>query len=425
LTARTFPFSLRPHRTAIALGLMIALTAGLPAPATLAGRAAAAPSAQVAPTADAFNPARVVLHLSLLKSGFDQPVLLTNAGDGSGRRFVVEKTGKIKIILSNGTVLPTPFIDLSGTISTDGEQGLLGLAFNPNFATNGYFYLNFTEPSGNTIINRYTAAPGANTASRGTALRILSITQPYANHNGGNLAFGPDGYLYIGMGDGGSGGDPGNRAQSLNSLLGKMLRIDVFHWAGGKHYASPPSNPYVGTTGLDEIWSRGLRNPWRWSFDRLSNRLWIADVGQGRYEEVNRSPVGGGSTTGRAANYGWRQLEGRACYSPSSGCSTNGKTAPLVVYSHVVSGADNCSITGGFVYRGTQYPVLNGGYLYGDFCSGRIWIVSAGAYTPASGTLLRDSGAAFQISSFGEDEAGELYVVALDGRIYRISATSK
>jgi glucose/arabinose dehydrogenase len=425
-----FPALLAVVSIVALFGLSGAPPARSPGPTRLADArpaTAAQPRATAAVVAAAFDPAKVALHLTLLKSGLSQPVLVTNAGDGTGRLFVVEKTGKIRIITSTGTLLSTPFMDLGGLISTGSEQGVLGLAFHPNFETNGYFYVNYTDLNGNTIVNRYVTTPGHNTAGRSTAVRILTISQPYANHNGGNLAFGPDGYLYIGMGDGGSGGDPGNRAQSLNTLLGKMLRIDVNHWATGKHYSSPASNPYVGTYGLDEIWSIGLRNPWRWSFDRLSHRLWIADVGQDRYEEVDRSMVAGSYTTGRAANYGWRVLEGRACYNPPTGCSTAGKQAPLVVYSHSVSGTDNCSITGGHVYRGTKYPVLAGGYLYGDFCSGRIWVVSAGAYTPASGTLLHDAGQSpvVQISSFGEDEAGELYVCDLAGRIYRISATVK
>ena len=433
----------RSRSTAVASGLILAMAIGLPAPATLAGRPSQSVSAAgdgtaradtpralanpAAPAAATFDPSKVALHLTLLKSGLSKPVLVTHAGDGSGRLFVVEQTGKIKVITSTGTVLPTPFIDIGSAISTGGEQGLLGLAFHPRFEVNGYLYINFTGRAGTTVVNRYTVAHGSNRVDQRTALRILTIPQPYANHNGGNIAFGPDGYLYVGMGDGGSGGDPGNRAQSLNTLLGKMLRIDVDRWSGGNYYTSPPTNPYVGRSGLDEIWASGLRNPWRWSFDRLSHRLWIADVGQSRYEEVNRSMVVGTTTTGRGANYGWRQLEGRACYNPPTGCSTAGKQAPLVVYSHAANGADNCSITGGYVYRGTKSPVLAGGYLYGDFCSGRIWVVSAGAYTPANGTLLHDAGQApaIQISSFGEDEAGELYVCDLAGRIYRISATAR
>ena len=384
------------------------------APAPAAGRAATA----------AFDPAAVDLHLTLLKSGLSNPVLLTNAGDGSGRRFVVEQTGKVRIITAGGTLLAAPFIDLTGLISTGGEQGLLGLAFHPHFETNGYFFLDYTNTSGDTIINRYHATPGANTVSRTTARRIMTIDQPYENHNGGNLAFGPDGYLYIGMGDGGSAGDPGNRAQNISSLLGKMLRIDVDHTSTGKNYRAPSSNPYIGRSGADEVWSRGLRNPWRWSFDMPTGRLFIGDVGQGRYEEVDRS-IPGTRPAGWASNYGWRQLEGNVCYNPSSGCVKTSKVMPLVAYGHAVSGTDNCAITGGYVYRGTASPVLVGGYLYGDYCSGRIWVLDPSAAKPATGTLVHDAGVApaMLISSFGQDEAGELYVCDLNGSIYQISAT--
>jgi glucose/arabinose dehydrogenase len=385
------------------------------APSTVASPAAAA----------AFDPAAVNLHLALLKSGLSNPVLLTNAGDGSGRRFVVEQTGKVRIITAGGTLLAAPFIDLTGLISTGGERGLLGLAFHPHFETNGFFFLDYTNTAGDTIINRYHAQPGANAVSRATARRIMTIDQPYANHNGGNLAFGPDGYLYIGMGDGGSAGDPGNRAQNLSSLLGKMLRIDINHTSTGKNYRAPSTNPYVGRSGRDEIWSRGLRNPWRWSFDVPTRRLFIGDVGQGRYEEVDRSNPVGTRPAGWASNYGWRQLEGYACYNPSTGCAKTGKVPPLLAYSHVVGGTDNCAITGGYVYRGTANPVLAGGYLYGDYCSGRIWVVDPSAAKPATGTLVHDAGVAptMLISSFGQDEAGELYVCDLTGSIYQISAT--
>jgi glucose/arabinose dehydrogenase len=230
------------------------------------------------------------------------------------------------------------------------------------------------------------------------------------------------------MGDGGSAGDPGNRAQNVNSLLGKMLRIDVDRTASGNAYAIPSSNPYVGKTGLDQIWARGLRNPWRWSFDRLTGDLWIGDVGQNRYEEIDRSTRPSTGSAGRGVNYGWNVLEGRACYEPASGCSTSGKQSPLIVYSHSVTGADNCSVTGGFVYRGQADPVLRGGYLYGDYCSGRIWAVAADAPSPATPTLLRDATASphLAISSFGQDDDGELYVCDLAGGVvYRIRATPK
>jgi glucose/arabinose dehydrogenase len=377
------------------------------------------------PAAD-FTASNVVLSLTLVAGGFNKPVLVTNAGDGSGRLFVVEQTGRVWII-AGGSRLPTPFLAL-GSITTGGERGLLGLAFHPRFPTVPYVYVNFTDRNGDTAIARYTVGSDPNQIQPGSGVRLLTIGQPYANHNGGNLAFGPDGYLYIGMGDGGSAGDPGNRAQNVGTLLGKMLRIDVDRTSSGKRYAIPTSNPYVGKTGLDEIWSRGLRNPWRWSFDRATGNLWIGDVGQGRYEEIDRNPKLGTTPAGRAANYGWNVLEGRACYKPATGCSKTGKWNPTIVYSHAVSGADNCSVTGGFVYRGTADPVLRGGYVFGDYCSGRMWVVDATAPTPATPTLVRDATASphLAISSFGEDEDGELYVCDLaGGAIYRIRAQPK
>ena len=379
------------------------------------------------PLAAAFDPTKVDVALSLVNGGFVDPVLVTNAGDGSGRLFVVEQAGRIRII-DGGTLLATPFLDLRGAISSGGERGLLGLAFHPNFATHPYIYVNFTDRNGNTAINRYRVSADPNVVDRASGGRILTISQPYANHNGGNLAFGPDGYLYIGMGDGGSAGDPGGRAQNLNSLLGKMLRIDVDHTSGTKHYRAPATNPYVGKPGLDEIWSRGLRNPWRWSFDPPTGQLWIADVGQSRWEEIDRSLRVGTTPAARGANFGWNVMEGRACYKPATGCSTSGKKLPLVTYGHSVAGDDNCSVTGGYVYRGSASPVLVGGYLFGDFCSGRIWLLSAMTSTPATVVLVRDATATphLAISSFGRDEAGELYVCDLSGgAIYRITASAK
>jgi glucose/arabinose dehydrogenase len=374
----------------------------------------------------AFNPANVSLGISLVKSGFSSPVLVTNAGDASGRLFVVEQTGRIRI-LKGSTLLATPFLDLRGAISCCGERGLLGLAFHPNYPKTPYFYVNFTDRSGNTVIDRFSVSSNPNVATRSSGFRIMSITQPYSNHNGGGLAFGRDGYLYIGMGDGGGAGDPGNRAQSTTSLLGKMLRIDVNHRTSTRNYVSPSTNPYVGIAGWDEIWARGLRNPWRWSFDRANGNLWIGDVGQDRYEEIDRSLVSGTTPAGRGLNYGWKVMEGRACYSPSTGCSTANKVLPLVSYQHSVTGADNCAVAGGYVYRGAAYPVLQGGYVYGDYCSGRIWVVSATAAAPVAGTLVRSDTASphLAISSFGESESGELYVVDLNGGVYRITAKPK
>jgi glucose/arabinose dehydrogenase len=380
---------------------------------TAAAATVLALAASAAP-ATAFDP-NATLVLTPIASGLSSPVLVTHAGDGSGRLFVVEQTGRIKVI-KGGVVLGAPLLNLSASISTGGERGLLGLAFHPQFSTNGKFYVNFTLRNGATAINEYRVASPytADTAAWQTGRRILTIPQPYSNHNGGNLAFGPDGYLYIGMGDGGSGGDPGNRAQNINNLLGKMLRIDVNGKSGTKQYRIPPTNPWVRRVGLDEIWARGLRNPWRFSFDRMTGDLWIGDVGQDRYEEIDVSRAVGGRNAGRSANYVWRIMEGRHCYNPSR-CASGGKVLPVAEYTH--ASGNNCSVTGGHVYRGPD-PKLFGGYLYGDYCSGRIWgINAAGPFTPVQ---LDNTG--LNISSFGEDEAGNVYVVDLGGSIYRLSA---
>ena len=355
--------------------------------------------------------------LTRIASGFDSPVLLTNARDGSGRLFVVEQTGKIKVV-KNGYVLPTPFLDVSSEISRGSEQGLLGLAFHPNFKANGLFYVNFTRANGDTVINRYrVSTTNPNVAVRSSAYRIITIAQPYANHNGGMIVFGPDGYLYIGTGDGGSGGDPGNRAQRLDTLLGKILRINVNGSVGTRHYLIPSSNPWVGRTGWDQIWSRGLRNPWRFSFDRKTGDLWIGDVGQNRFEEIDRSRVSTTSTSrGRGVNYGWRLMEGRHCYNPSTGCTSTGKILPVVEYAHT----EGCAVTGGYVYRGARVPSLYARYVFADFCSGRIWTVPNGAPSPMRKALLMDTD--MLISSFGEDGSGELYVVDHRGAIYKFVA---
>jgi len=411
--------------TSSALTVVIATAVVASATATPRGSGRTQPGV---PAASTFDPTKVALSLSLVSGGFTSPLLVTNAHDSRHRLFVVEQGGLIWIV-QNGSRLPTPFLDLRAAITTGGERGLLGLAFDPAFTTNRYVYVNFTDLSGNTAIARYTvSSTNFNIVLPNTGLRILTIVQPYANHNGGNLAFGPDGDLYIGMGDGGSSGDPQNRAQNIDSLLGKILRIDVRHSSLASRYAVPADNPYVGRSGNDLVWSVGLRNPWRWSFDRSNGWLWIGDVGQDTWEEIDRSLPTASGGAGRALNYGWRVMEGRSCFNPSTGCVTSGKVLPLAVYPHVVAGTDNCSVTGGFVYRGTASPVLQGGYVFGDFCSGRIWTVPATTNAPASPTLLRDATAtpALSISSFGEDEAGELYLTDLaGGGVYRLNATAK
>jgi glucose/arabinose dehydrogenase len=365
-----------------------------------------------------FDPNQIDVALRPVASGFNHPVLLTNAGDGSGRRFVVEQVGYVRTI-QNGAPSGTSFLNVSGRVVCCGERGLLGLAFHPSFKTNGKLYVNYTRSGdGATVIDEYRVTSNPNNVDEAATRRqLLVIAQPYVNHNGGGMAFGRDGYLYIGMGDGGSGGDPQDRAESLSSLLGKMLRIDVNGTSSGKAYRIPSTNPFAGATaGLDEIWARGLRNPWRWSFDRITGDLWIGDVGQGRYEEIDRSTASSGG--GRGANYGWDVMEGRHCFEPMSGCSTSGKTLPIVEYPHDVGGNNNCSVTGGYVYRGERYPLLRGGYVFADYCSSRMWVVSATAASPATPTLLPITMS--HVSSFGQDEGGELYVVSLDGGISRI-----
>jgi glucose/arabinose dehydrogenase len=400
-------------RVAAAAVAIIALVIGGAAPA--AG-AVAKPATSTAAAPAAYNPNGVAISLKSVVGTFDQPVLVTSPRDGSHRLFVVEQTGRVRII-TKGAVLATPFMDLHTLISTGGERGLLGLAFHPSFKTNGKVYVDYTNTAGNTVIAEYrVSSTNANRVATSTARRLLTITQPYPNHNGGGIAFGPDGFLYIGMGDGGSGGDPGNRAQSLSSLLGKMLRIDVNGRTSTKAYRIPSTNPYVGRTGLDEIWSRGLRNPWRWSFDRVKGDLWIGDVGQDRYEEIDRSTAASGR--GRGANYGWRVVEGRHCY--VSGCTRIG-TLPIVEYDHSLG---RCSVTGGYVYRGVAFPMLTGGYFFADYCSGTIWTISSAAASPAARVVLLESG--LNISSFGQDDAGELYVTDhTGGHIYRIIGTTK
>jgi glucose/arabinose dehydrogenase len=389
-----------------AVGTQLTLAGGTPREVIVSGRP---------PSGEDFDATKIRISFSRIARNLSKPVFITHSGDNNGRLFIVEKTGRIRVI-RQGTLRGTPFLNLSGKVSTGSEQGLLGLAFHPDYGNNGRFYVNYTDVNGDTVIAEYHRSTDANIADP-TGRVLLKIDQPYSNHNGGMLAFGPDGYLYIGMGDGGSSGDPGNRAQSVNTLLGKILRIDVDTQAGGKQYAIPAGNPYVGKTGLDEIWSIGLRNPWRFSFDDRTGNLWIGDVGQNRYEEIDRSPAVNGVDAGKGLNYGWRVLEGNACFTPSSGCSTAGKTPPMAVYSH----SSGCSVTGGYVYRGLAYRGLVGGYLFGDFCSGRVWALRAHGPASQAPVLMADTN--ISISSFGEGPDGTMYVTDLgSGDIWAIVA---
>ena len=338
-------------------------------------------------------------------NGLADPVSITHAGDS--RLFITLQAGQV--VIHDGTrVLPAPFLDIRPLVSSGGERGLLSIAFHPRYAENGFFFVNYTDRNGDTVIARYRVSTDPNRADASSARQVLFIDQPFPNHNGGQLQFGPDGYLYIGMGDGGSGGDPENRAQSRTTLLGKLLRIDV----DAETYSIPPSNPFVSNAqSRGEIWATGLRNPWRFSFDRNNGDLWLADVGQGSWEEINHQP---GTSIG-GENYGWRLMEGLHCYNPPTSCNFTGLVLPVIEYNH--SGGA-CSVTGGYVYRGTRSPFLRGTYLYGDYCNGKIW----GASRDTRGVLVTRELAdtPWLISTFGEDLNGEVYVADHNGAIYRI-----
>jgi len=342
------------------------------------------------------------ISLSRVAGGFVQPVHVAHAGDGSERIFVVEQAGRIRI-LDNGVVLPSPFLDISAKLACCGEQGLLSVAFPPGFASKRYFYVNYTRnPDGATVVARYRVSAGDTNAAEPVSEEvILTIPQPFANHNGGQLAFGPDNNLYIGMGDGGSGGDPQGNAQNSGSLLGKILRIDVE--SGTAPYVVPPDNPFVGAAGYrPEIWALGVRNPWRFSFDRRTGDLYIGDVGQGNFEEIDFQPAG--DPGGR--NYGWNIMEGDSCYPPgTAGCNRIGLALPVFVYDHALG----CSVTGGHVYRGSAFPSLQGVYLFGDYCSGRIWGIRKNGAGWDNALLATNT--TLTITTFGEDESGNVYVV--------------
>lgn len=346
-------------------------------------------------------------------SGLESPVFIGSARDGSNRLFVIEQPGRIRIVPAGGTsTLPTPFLDIVSKVSFGGERGLLGIAFHPQYRTNGRFFVNYTRrPDGATVVSEFRVSAGNANVADTTEKVIITIAQPFANHNGGWIDFGPDGFLYIAMGDGGSGDDPQNRSQNVEDLLGKMLRIDI-NTDGSAPYTSPSTNPFFGNVaGRDEIYSTGLRNPFRCSFDRQTGELYAGDVGQGVIEEVSILSLGG--------NFGWRVLEGTRCTNLGPGSCTNSIYIPPVVeYSH--SGG-RCSITGGYVYRGTRNTFPAGTYVYGDFCTGEIFTWSKGMARNAI-NVLTDSN--LGISSFGEDEAGELYVVGLGGSIFKLVAPS-
>jgi len=373
-----------------------------PAPSPTSGRDGAARD---------FAPRRVRIRLETIAQGFDAPLVVTNAGDGSGRLFVAEQGGLI-FELRNGRAGAAPFLDLSNLTEASGEQGLLGLAFHPAYEDNGRLFVNYTDNSGDTVIAEYRAQT-PHRAEPQSARTVLTFDQPYANHNGGGLTFGPDGYLYIATGDGGSAGDPEGNGQALDTLLGKLLRIDVDRGRKEGGYAVPADNPFLDRSGArPEIWAYGLRNPWRFSFDRATGRVWIGDVGQSNLEEINRASL----RRAGGANFGWNIMEGRSCFA-TEGCRRAGLEPPVTQYNH----EDGCSVTGGYVYRGAAQPELTGGYFFGDFCSGKVWALDSTVDGFKRPTELLDTDHA--ISSFGESEEGELFLTDLaSGRILRVVA---
>ncbi len=390
-------------------------------PVATAGRqeATATPSQNSTPAARAtrtperasaarFNPQDVSLRLEVVAEGFAEPLFVTHAGDGSGRVFVVEKGGVIRLLKDK-----QPFLDITDRVGAQGsEQGLLGLAFHPRFRQNGYFYVNYTNQDGDSVISRFTAPGDRQRADAGSERVVLTEDQPAANHNGGMLAFGRDGYLYAGFGDGGGANDQFGNGQNRNTLLGKILRIDVNR---GSPYAIPQDNPFRGEEGVRaEIYAYGLRNPWRFSFDRDTGDLYIGDVGQGQYEWVLYQRAG----TKGGQNYGWPITEGDHCFL-EEGCNREGITPPVTEYTHDLG----CSITGGYVYRGERYPALRGAYLFGDYCDGRVWTLHrdrAGKWIQTE--MLQEE---ISISSFGEDEAGEVYITDLaSGNVYQVAAST-
>ena len=351
------------------------------------------------------------IQIEAVITGLDNPVSITHAGDGSARLFITQLSGQI-LIFDGSQILPQPFLDIGSLVSTGGERGLFSVSFHPEYTNNGFLFVNYTDINGDTVVARYSVSADPNVVDANSAFILFTAAQPFTNHNGGQLQFGPDGFLYIGMGDGGSGGDPSNNAQTLSNVLGKILRIDV---DGSGPYSIPPDNPFIGVPGARaEIWAWGLRNPWRFGFDRLTGDLFVADVGQNTLEEVNYQPVD--SLGGE--NYGWRLMEGSNCFNPAVNCNTGLLTLPILEYDHSLG----CSITGGYRYRGNENPGLSGVYLYGDFCEGLIWGATQNIVGEWTTTVLLDTD--LSISAFGEDENGELYLAHFssgDGTIYRIS----
>ncbi len=389
-----------------------AVNAATPTPTPTPIPAPASPTAQ--PVASLAPP--VPISLESVVGGLPSPIGISTAPNDP-RLFVIGQKGQILIV--TGRKVTGTFLDIANRISCCGERGLLGLAFHPKYAANGRFFVRYTDRAGDVRISEFHVGADPNRADASSEKILLTIPHPnFANHNGGRIDFGPDGYLYIGTGDGGSGGDPNGHGQSLDTLLGKLLRIDVDTSGGGKPYGLPADNPFVGQTGkLGEIYSYGLRNPYSFSFDRATGDLWIGDVGQDLYEEIDRAT----STAGRGngANFGWKVMEANHCYSPRSDCIREGLVLPLAEYAHGASDSVGCAVIGGYVYRGTAHPELTGRYFFGDECSGFIWDVTAAGPAPQTPQKLLASG--LNIDGWGQGADGELYLVAANGVLYGLN----
>ena len=411
------------RRTAAIVAVLVLAVAacgqaqGSSVPTVSPARSAAPPpspsGAPSQPTSSALDPGGLGLSLERVVDGLDNPLAVTHAGDGSGRIFVVEQSGRIRVV-QDGRLAADPFLDIGDRLTSGGERGLLGLAFHPSFPDDPRLFVNYTDLEGDTVVSSFVVpAADADQADPGSEEVLLRVDQPYSNHNGGALAFGPDGFLYISTGDGGSGGDPHDNGQRLDTLLGKILRIDVDGDEVDGRYSIPPDNPFVGEDGAEpEIWHFGLRNPWRMSFDRATGDLWIGDVGQGSWEEIDvaRAGVGG-------LNFGWNRMEGFECYEPDD-CDPSAFTAPVTAYGHDFG----CSVIGGYVYRGKLQPLLAGSYVFSDYCGGSLWLIDPTSDGPVDAPPVTTPGRS--ISGIGEDEAGELYATDLGtGELLRIVAT--
>jgi glucose/arabinose dehydrogenase len=372
----------------------------------------------VAPSTAAFDPTHVAVGFETVVGGLKAPLGIVNAGDASGRLFVAQQGGQIRIV-KDGRLAPTPFLDIADRITSGGERGLLGVAFHPHYPQDPRLFVDYTDRNGDTRVSAFRVDPASpDRIDPSTEQRLLFVKQPYANHNGGALVFGPDGFLYIALGDGGSGGDPQGNGQSLKTLLGKVLRVDVDATSDGRAYGIPADNPYAygGGGRRPEIWLWGLRNPWRMSFDRVTHDLWIGDVGQNAWEEVDVQRAGAPSGT----NFGWNRLEGAHCFQPAQGCQTPGLTGPQAEYGH----DQGCTVIGGNVDRGTGQPALSGGYVFADYCSGRVWAIDPSVDGLRAPTLVAETKHNF--TAFGEDEAGELYAVDITGgTLLRLTGTSR